>query len=153
MLSLLSHLAIVSNAPMSMIIQIPLPYPTFNLYRYIPRNVTVGSHANLNFLNIFEEWLYCFPQCLCDFTFLQTVQKWFNFSIYSPTFVKYLFLDPISFLELFVSFDLILLLLKCLLLASMTPHNINCLIDITYLCLFCSWSLNVSIPLMSNYNS
>lgn len=137
MFSLLSHLAIVSNAPMSMIVQIALPYLTFNSSRYIP-GLELLDRMLILVSNIFEESLYCFPQCLYNFTFSQTAQKWFNFFVYSPTFVKYIFLDPIFYLEIFIRFCLILLHLKCLLLASMTPHNINCLIYIIYLCLFCS---------------
>lgn len=151
MFSLLSHLAIVSNAPVSMIVQIALPYLTFNSSRYIP-GLELLDRMLILVSNIFEESLYCFPQ-LYNFTFSQTVQKCLISSYTLQRLWNRFFLIPFFYLEIFIRFCLILLHLKCLLLASMTPHNINCLIYIIYLCLFCSWSLNVSIPLTPNYNS
>lgn len=88
--SLLSHLAIVSNAPMSMIVQIALPYLTFSSSMYIP-GLELLDHMLILVSNIFKESLYCFPQCLCNFLFSQTVQKWFNFSVYSPNICVILF--------------------------------------------------------------
>ena len=66
MLSLLSHLAIVSNDPMHMIVQIALPYLTFNSSRYIP-GLELLDHMLFLVSNIFKESLYCFPQCLYNF--------------------------------------------------------------------------------------
>ena len=105
MLSLLSHLAIVSNDPMRMIVQIALPYLTFNSSRYIP-GLELLDHMLILVSNIFKESLYCFPQCLYNlynFTFSSAKYEWWFFPIlvsfwYCHLFTVAILLDVLCYL-------------------------------------------------------